>query len=176
MKEIILFFSVMIFLSGCKTQDPVLAAAEQERQDLLFTNAIQALNDRDFILEADRITFKYGTPVNVASNTNFISLQGDKATIQIAFTGRGGGPNGIGGITVDGRASNVEVKTDKKGNVSFSMMVIGVGVSAQVIFDMPKGTNYCSATITPNFNSNRTTFTGYLYPREESSVFKGRAL
>ena len=56
-------------------------------------------------------------------STNFVSMDGNRATIQLAFNGTYAGPNGIGGITVEGNASNVEMKTDKKGNITFSMMV-----------------------------------------------------
>ena len=71
---------------------------------------------------------------------------------------------------------NIEMKTDKKGNVTFSMMVQGVAVSANVTIRMVKGTNKCTATVSPNFNSNRISFTGYLYPSDQSNVFKGRAI
>lgn len=91
-------------------------------------------------------------------------------------TGAYAGPNGIGGITVEGNASNVEMKTDKKGNITFSMMVQGVAVSANVTFRMVKGSNKCTATVSPNFNSNRISFTGTLYPTEQSNVFKGRSI
>ena len=67
-------------------------------------------------------------------------------------------------------------KTDKKGNVTFSMMVQGVAVSANVTIRMVKGTNKCTATVSPNFNSNRISFSGYLYPSDQSNVFKGRAI
>ncbi len=68
------------------------------------------------------------------------------------------------------------VEVDKKGNVTFSMMVQGVAVSANVTIRMVKGTNKCTATVSPNFNSNRISFTGYLYPSDQSNVFKGRAI
>lgn len=177
MRKIIFLFIASIFLlSSCRSQDPAVVAAERAQQDLMYRNAMQALNNQDFVLEADRLTFRNGRSAYVTPTTNFISLQGNKATIQIASTYHSGGPNGIGGITVEGNASNVKVETDKNGNVNFSMMVQGVGVSAQVSFTMPSGTNYCSATVNPNFNNHNITFSGYLYPREESNVFKGRSL
>lgn len=142
----------------------------------LFEQAVQALNAKDFVLEADRVEFKRGRFVYVTPSTNFVSMSGDKATIQLAFNGAFSGPNGIGGITVDGNASNVEMKTDKKGNVTFSMMVQGVAVSANVTFRMVKGSNKCTATVSPNFNSNRISFTGTLYPTDQSNVFKGRSI
>lgn len=151
-------------------------AAEKAAEAILFDNAVQALTERDFVLEADRVEFKRGRFAYVTPSTNFVSMKGDDATIQLAFNGAFSGPNGIGGITVEGKVSSVEMKTDKKGNITFSMMVQGVAVSANVTFRMPKGTNKCTATVSPNFNSNRISFTGTLYPTSESNVFKGRAI
>ena len=92
--------------------------------------AVQALKNKDFVLEADRIEFKRGSFVYVTPNTNFVSVKGEKATIQLAFNTPAAGPNGIGGITVDGTTSGVQMKTDKKGNVMYEMNVQGVAVSA----------------------------------------------
>ena len=139
-------------------------------------NAIAAIEERNFVLEADKVTFKRGNWKYVSANTNFISLSGDNATVQIAFDGAPPGPNGIGGITLDGLASNVEVKKDKKGNIQFSMNVTGAGISAIIEIEVTHGSNNAMATVTPNFSSNRFTLTGALYPTSESSVFKGRSL
>lgn len=55
----------------------------------------------------------------VNSNTNFVSVKGDKAVVQVAFNIPVGGPNGIGGVTVDGSVSDYEVKTDKRKSFTF---------------------------------------------------------
>lgn len=179
MKRIV-FISVLLMLlpfTGCKVQeDPAKILAEKEEMEFLFQNAVQAMKDKDFVLEANSIVFKYGHTAYVNSNTNFVRLSGDKATIQLAFNSPYAGPNGIGGITVDGNASNIKMEEDKKGNISFSMNVIGAGISATVHLTMPNGTNQCTATVNPNFNSNRIVFMGNLYSKEFSNVFKGRAL
>lgn len=190
MKKVLLLLAVLIFGAGSmmaqqdkaseraakKAEKEAKKAAEDAENNALFEQAIQALNDKDFVLEAERVEFKRGSFAYVTPSTNFVSLKGNKATIQLAFNGAFSGPNGIGGITVDGNASNIEMKTDKKGNVTFSMMVQGVAVSANVTFRMIKGSNKCTATVSPNFNSNRISFTGNLYPTEQSNVYKGRAL
>lgn len=179
MKRFVLFsvlFALLAF-SGCKVQqDPAQAAAEKAEMDYLFESALKAIEEREFVLEANYIVFKYGHTVFVSSNTNFVSLSGNKATVQLAFNSPYAGPNGIGGITVEGNASDIKLVEDKHGNISFSMYVNGTGISARISFRMPKGTNQCSAEVSPNFNSNRITFTGSLYPKEVSTVFKGRAL
>ena len=88
---------------------------EQARLDSLFyLQSVKAIEEKSFVLEADRVIFKRGQTAYVSSNTNFVALDGDKATVQIAFNIPVSGPNGIGGITVDGTVSGYEQKTDKK--------------------------------------------------------------
>ena len=86
-----------------------------------------------------------------------------------------GGPNGVGGVTVEGRASDIKIETDKKGNVTFSMNVLGSGISASVYLSLPVGGNNASVTVDPNFSSNRITLSGTLLPTEQSSVYQGRS-
>ncbi len=158
-----------------KAKEAEKAAAEAEEK-ALFEEAKAALEAQDFVLEADRVEFKRGNWAYVTPSTNFVSLIDGKATVQLAFNGAFSGPNGIGGITVEGNPSNISLKTDKKGNTMFQMMVQGVGISASVSIRMIDGSAKCTATVSPNFSGNRISFTGTLYPSSASSVYKGRAL
>lgn len=189
MKKVVLLLLIVLAFSSCattaeqqkqreaqKAAREAQQAADEAEEMALFEQGVQALKDRDFVLEADRVEFKRGSFVYVTPSTNFVSMKGDRATIQLAFNGPYSGPNGIGGITVEGSASNVEMKTDKKGNITMNMMVQGVAVSASVSIRMVKGSNKCTATVNPNFNSERVSFTGNLYPSDQSNIFKGRAL
>lgn len=150
MKKIVLLLAVLLFGAGSmmaqqdksaekaakqaekeakKAEKAAKKAAEEAEANALFEQAVQALKNKDFVLEADRIEFKRGSFVYVTPNTNFVSVKGEKATIQLAFNTPAAGPNGIGGITVDGTTSGVQMKTDKKGNVMYEMNVQGVAVS-----------------------------------------------
>lgn len=151
--------------------------AEQEILDsLLFEQSKQSIENKKFVLEADRVMFKYGTTAYVTSNTNFVMVNEDKATVQIAFNVPVSGPNGIGGITVDGLMSDFSMKEDKKGNISVEFNVSGVGISARITISMPKGSSTATVNVLPTFNSNRLTLSGHILPLEQSTVFKGRAL
>lgn len=190
MKKVLLLLAVLLFNVGGllaqqdqstdkatkKAEKEARKAAEAAEQMALFEQGVQALQENDFVLEAERVEFKRGQFVYVTPSTNFVSMKEGRATVQLSFNIPVSGPNGIGGITVDGTASNIEMKTDKKGNVTFSMMVQGVAISANVTICMVKGTNKCTATVNPNFSSNRISFTGYLYPSDQSNVFKGRSI
>lgn len=180
-----LFFAVawMAFLvTGCSTTGPGSGlskserkAAEEARDQADYQAAVQAIKDRSFVLEADRIDFKRGTPVYVTPFTNFVSLDGNHAVIQLGISGYSGW-NGVGGITVDGNVSGLGVKTDKRGNVTVKMSVQGAAVSATVVIKLLAGSNKASATVDSNFHSGRVSFTGALYPTAESNVYKGRSL
>lgn len=146
---------------------------QAEIDSINYANALQALENLDFVLEADQLVFKRGMSVFVSTTTNFISVQNDKAVVQIAPFNAGGGPNGVGGITVEGLASNIQIKTDKRGTSYFSMSVMGKGISATVSITLPKGTDQASVTVNPNFHSNRITLNGTLMPAEKSRVFQG---
>lgn len=150
---------------------------EQARLDSLFyLQSVKAIEEKSFVLEADRVIFKRGQTAYVSSNTNFVALDGDKATVQIAFNIPVSGPNGIGGITVDGTVSGYEQKTDKKGNLYVNFNVTGVGISARVDITLPHGSQNASVTILPNFNSNRLTLDGHILPLHLSNIYKGTAL
>lgn len=150
---------------------------EQKRLEAIqdsinHVKAVYALENQNFVLEANQLQFKRGRSAFVSSSTNFVSLSDGRAVVQIASY-RGGGPNGLGGITVEGRASALNIKTDKKGTVFFSMNVSGVGISASVRITLYKGSNNASVDVSPNFHSNRITLNGKLLPSSESTVFKG---
>lgn len=143
---------------------------------LSWLQAQSALKDSSFVVEADAVTFKYGTRVQVNSTTNFVSLDGDRAVIQVSPSYAYSGPNGVGGITVEGVASNVKITYDKKGRMHFKMDVIGRGVNATVSISAYPGSNRVTVDISPTFNSNDIRLEGYLLPYEHSRVFEGMSI
>ena len=135
-----------------------------------------AVKNKDFVLEADQVTFKSGNTVFVNSSTTFISVKGNRAVVQISPSNFSPGPNGVGGITVDGMISGMQTYVDKRGNTTVTFNVNGIGLNAQVEIYMTPGTNRASATIYPNFNSNTVWIVGDIVPYENSSVFEGASL
>jgi hypothetical protein len=138
--------------------------------------AAAAVLNRDFVLEADQVTFKNGNTVFVNSSTTFISVKGNRAVVQISPSNFAAGPNGVGGVTVDGSISGFQRMVDKKGRTTISFNVMGIGINAQIEIYMTPGTNRASATIYPNFNSNTVWIEGDLVPYASSDVFEGSSL
>ena len=143
---------------------------------LTWFQAMQAIEDSSFVIEADAVTFKHGTRIQVNSTTNFISMDGDRAVIQISPSYVHSGPNGVGGITVEGIASNLRMTTDKKGRVRLTMNVTGRGVNASVSISATPGSNRVFVEVSPTFSSNTVRLEGYLVPFAHSTVFEGTSL
>ena len=159
-----------------KAQREAQKAREKAENERNYPIAVQALKEGKFVLEADQLVFKRGRSAFVSSTTNFVLMDGEHASVQIAANNALAGPNGIGGITVDGSRKEMKITTDKKGNVNCSFSVQGIGISAQVYITLTNGGNNASARISPNFNSNTLTLNGVLVPLSQSNVYKGRAL
>jgi len=84
------------------------------------------------------------------------------------------GPNGLGGITVQGSASNIQTKQDDKGNVYLNMKRTGVClISATVSLMLTNGTNNATVTVDPNFSGRNLRMTGTLLPYSQSNIFQG---
>mgnify|MGYP001321574303 FL=1 len=156
-----------------KAQREAQKAREKAENERNYTIAVQALKEGKFVLEADQLVFKRGRSAFVSSTTNFVLMDGEHASVQIAANNALAGPNGIGGITVDGSRKEMKITTDKKGNVNCSFSVQGIGISAQVYITLTNGGNNASARISPNFNSNTLTLNGVLVPLSQSNVTKG---
>lgn len=150
--------------------------AEQQAADVVsYDEALAALKSKQFVIEANQIMFRNGQTAFVTSNTNFVLVNQQRGTVQVAFNTVYPGPNGIGGVTVDGTVSDIQMTTDKRGNVNCNFSIQGIGISAQIFITLTDGGNNATATISPNFNSNTMTISGNLLPLSQSNIFKGRS-
>lgn len=150
-------------------------ALEAQQDSIAFEKALVALKEGSFVLEAENIMFPNGIIRYVTSSTNYVEVQDGQGIVQTAFSNfsYNPGPNGLGGVTVQGNISEPEIKTDKHGNVFYNFSISGIAISATISITLTGGTNEASAYISPNFNNNNITMTGHIVPYEESAVFQG---
>lgn len=146
-------------------------AAQQLKE---FQMAVEAVKSGSFVIEVDQLLFPGGNSKFVSSITNFVSMNEGKAVIQIATSYFTPGPNGLGGITVEGTVSDITMSTNKKGFVFYNFRVQGMFVSATVNVQMLGDGNRATVTVYPNFNNNNLTMTGTVVPYSESDVFQGQ--
>lgn len=150
-------------------------ALEAQQDSVAYFKAVEALKAGAFVLEADYVYFPSGITRYVSSNTNYVQVDNGEGVVQTAFTNfaYNPGPNGLGGVTVEGNISDLKMKEDKDGNYYYSYSIQGIAVSATVFITLTGGTNQASVQISPNFNNNNMTMAGRLLPLDESDVFQG---
>lgn len=147
-------------------------AQQQAKQQ--FEIARQALKDSMFVVEVDRIIGQLGRTVYVSANENFVLMNHDYASVQLAVLSIHVGMNGVGGITLAGNISDVQERIDKHGNITYQFRVQGNSISSTVIVTLYKGDNQVSAVMNSTFNNGRITFYGRLFPAHASKVFKAQ--
>ena len=148
-------------------------AIEQRQDSIAYNEAVIALKEGNWVLEANNVNFFNGITRFVSSNTNYISCEDGEGTVQTAFNNFAYSPNGLGGVTVQGDLSGERLSTDKDGNIYYSFNIQGSAISATVYLTLTGGTNQASATINPNFSGRSMTLDGYLVPYSQSNVFQG---
>lgn len=153
--------------------------AQEERQimhndSVQYVQAINAIRNGSWALEASNVTFNNGVTRFVTESTNFVSVDDGQAVVQTAFNNSNiNSPNGLGGITLEGRILGEELKMDNEGNVYYNYNIQGAEISATVNVVITAHTNQATATVNPNFSSRQMTMSGYIYPYESAGVIEG---
>lgn len=153
--------------------------AQEERQimhndSVQYIQAINAIKAGSWALEASNVTFNNGVTRFVTESTNFVSVNDGQAVVQTAFNNSNiNSPNGLGGITLEGRILGEELKMDKEGNVYYNYSIQGAEISATVNVVITSHTNHATATVNPNFSSRQMTLSGYIYPYDSAGIIEG---
>ena len=137
--------------------------------------ALQALELNSFLVRFDRVYFRHGGSAYLTPITNFLSVEGSQVTLQIIIDPSSIGPNSLGGITLEGLATEVSTKQSKKGVTFFHMLVNGHSLSCSVDLTLPSEGNLVRAEIVSTFHNMRLSLEGSLQPYDKTAVIKGRA-
>lgn len=136
---------------------------------------LQAVKDQRFVIEAYTLEDRYGRFVQVSPVTNFILIDSTDAVIQFALPNRIGGPNGLGGITEDGRVRNITFSKKKpKYGVTFEMEVVGPIFGSSRVFVDVNEDGLATMRFSGVFGS-RFTMRGNFELLEDSRIFQGVA-
>jgi len=129
-----------------------------------------SIHYKKFVLEGQFLSNKYGEQVVVDPILNFISVDGEECTFQLGKS-QGLGPNGLGGVTIEGKIKDFEVQINKKGIYYIKFRVTSSAGTLFIHMDVsPLGKAH--ATITSNTSSNLI-YIGNIVPLESSRIFKG---
>ncbi|MCC8117407.1 MAG: DUF4251 domain-containing protein [Bacteroidales bacterium] len=158
-------------LGGCKSYKEAMANDSQQ-DSIAGIIAREIVDQQTFLLKGSRLTIKNYNFPNINSSTNFIQVNGDKGAVQVspAFSG---GPNGVGGFTVDGSVSNYKVTERKNGDIVISFHLGAPVGSCEVSITMYSNSARCVANINSTFRSGRAILYGNIIP-VDNSVYQGR--
>ena len=178
----VLMMLVLVTIAGAQDKDKKKTKEERkaERREMLIkTNEknLKLAKDSTFVLETYSASDRYGNTVQLNPRINFIAVHGRKVTVQLVQDNRIGGPNGMGGITLDGHIVKYQITEKKKASAGFTINLTASGVVMRFLdiqLDISPGTR-SRATIRSNFGSNRIVYEGRYVSLVKSDVFKGFA-
>lgn len=140
------------------------------RQQEEYENLLELANSQRFVLEANLLYDRYNNSYPVSPATNFLAIDSNQVTLQIAFPARVG-DNGLGGITIDGTVTGYRVNTRKKNITVYANVSSYTTGQATLIINFGPG-DRARARVNGTFG-REITFNGYIMPVKESSVYKG---
>ncbi len=150
------------------------ARKEAKRQEAKENTArlIGIVESRQFVLQATTLYDRYGNSLVLNSNLNFVGFDGEYSTIQLSFAGLVGW-NGVGGVTIDGRITKMEVRT-KAEDIGFTINAAvqnkGGGLTTMLFRVNADG----NARVDMNGNfGEKLSFQGFIVPLNESTIYKG---
>lgn len=153
--------------------------AKEERLEFVndsvqYAQAIVAIRNGSWALEASSIAFNNGNTDFVTPSTNYVSTNNGIGTIQTALDNTNiYSPNGLGGVTLQGNVSNGQLTIDNQGNIYYNYILQGNNVSATVNIMIAANSNQATAYISPNFGSGNITMNGSIYPYKQAGVIQG---
>jgi len=150
---------------------------EQQARELAEKSVVvdAMISQHRFVLEANSLRNKQGASIQVTSALNFVASDSLTGVLQIGDDA-GIGPNGVGGITVEGEISEYKyTRNEKRGtyNVTYYLRTTS-GTFDVRLTAFPEGR--AEATISNATWGGRITYSGFLIPPGISRVYKGTAM
>lgn len=145
-----------------------------KEMEIQFPKTLKLIEEREFILNTEYLILRDGSKIPVDSRINFISVDSTKSTIQTG-SGSAYGYNGLGGITADGRVTNVNLtKNDNRRTIYLTLDVASVNSRFRIFFQI-NADGSARANITTLTSSGSLTFEGKVKALYQAGVFKGDA-
>ena len=170
MKTILKPLSIIILimaLAGCAAQKGGNNTGKSTAEEVLYTQALKALEERNFIIKIDEFHFPSDrAPVN--STNSFVSMQGSHAVIRVSQDF----PSAFSSNR-DTESDNAEItkgECKKNGDTQFHMKIKGTEKwqDKELIIMLYKNTNQCFVRLHGGYAGvNVINFKGHIYPLEK---------
>ena len=150
---------------------------EQQAKELAEMSAVvdAMVSQHRFVLEANSLRNKQGEPLQVTSALNFVASDSLSGVLQIGDDA-GIGPNGVGGITVEGEISDYNYTQNERNGTYNISYILRTPVGTYDVRMTAFPNSRAEATISNATWGGRITYSGNLIPPGLSRVYKGNAL
>ncbi len=155
-----------------KMEKAARKAAKMEKDSIDNANLRALVETRAFVLEANTLYSRVGDSFVINPVTNFVGFDGKYSTIQLAFD-QVVGWNGVGGVTLDGTITKMEI-VDNKSGFGFTITANvrqNVGSTVTMLFRVSIDGS-ARVDISGSF-SDRLIFQGRIVSLAETRVYKG---
>jgi len=150
-------------LNSCKSLNSQPTAEQIKAHDM----AVELLKAKTFLIKADRLSVQNRSIPSAMENTNFVTIVGNNALVQVS-PGTSGGPNGVGGFTVRGNTTGYKLTTKDNGEVMVQFHVSATVGSCDVTIVLNSRTSDATAYINNTFRNLKATIYGKVTPIDDS--------
>lgn len=157
---------LIMAMAGCAAQKTGSRTGESTAEEVLYKQAIQALDERKFIIEATEFYFPGGKYPTKSETNSQISMDGNKAVIRFSPDLFPRSPMDHWNIE-DDAAEITKGSAKKNGDIQFHMLIKGAEKwqDRELIIILYKNTNQCFVNINRGHSGqNIVNFKGYVYP------------
>lgn len=157
-----------------REEKKIMRKEEKKQQEKMLTySTAQAIKARNFVIKADQVRGRAGFMMNVNPTINFVAVNGDEAYVQLGSES-GIGYNGVGGITLKGKITSIEInQDDRHGSYHITMNTLGTGGSLSIVMNINVTGEMATATVRTNWGS-RVDFNGVMVPYSNSRIYTGK--
>ncbi len=142
----------------------ISSAERKAAEQMALKKAIEA---RKYVIRVDKIIPPGGMPVDLVPRHNFVIINGEMASVSLAYVGRSFGIRQITGINFNGRTGNYQMKTnEEKGIYDIHMEVYRGSDKFDLYLTLGTG-GYCSLSIN-NTYIETVRYNGTLAPLAEN--------
>jgi hypothetical protein len=147
--------------------------AEQQRIALENSEQLKEIvTTKMFVLEAHTLFDRSGRSYNLSPTINFVGFDGKNSTIQLAFNQLIGW-NGIGGVTIDGKITKMEIKgKDKDPGFTINSSVLNKGGGLVTMFFRVGSDGNARVDMSGTFGE-KISFQGRIVALSQTTVYKG---
>ena len=179
LKKWVLAIGLLFIFVYSNSQDVKLSkeekkGAKRDKEFYSFQVIDSMLKNKNFVLEADYLENQYGYRTPVLSAVNFIMVDSLNAVLQTGNDNRMG-YNGVGGITAEGKISNMKITKNQKSLSFFLRFTVTTQIGFYDVAMNIYSTNSARAEIT-GLTSGKLIYDGRIQTLYNSRVYKGRSI